>query len=99
MVNAMFRVECGKCNGRGEIKAFIGIAGGICFSCNGRGFNMQKSAPVRSTKYAITAIEKVTGERIHVCNISARNEKQALEKAVAQLSRGNGFIADSVAIK
>lgn len=30
-------VACGKCNGKGEIKAYSNIAGGICFACGGKG--------------------------------------------------------------
>jgi hypothetical protein len=29
--------ECPKCGGHGHIEAFSGIAGGVCFRCNGTG--------------------------------------------------------------
>ena len=41
----MHKVKCEKCGGRGEIPIYRGIAGGVCFSCCGKGYKMQKSKP------------------------------------------------------
>lgn len=30
--------ECGKCGGRGYIKCYEHVAGGVCFNCNGSGY-------------------------------------------------------------
>lgn len=30
--------ECGKCGGRGHIKGYEHIAGGVCFQCDGTGY-------------------------------------------------------------
>lgn len=93
-----YKVECAKCGGRGEIKAFSGIAGGICFCCNGKGHVELKNAPKRSVKFQISAIAKDTGDRELVCWIKAKNESDAIRMAVAQLSRGNLYNPESAQI-
>ena len=30
-------MTCGKCNGKGHLKTYTHIAGGVCFECNGSG--------------------------------------------------------------
>lgn len=47
----MIKVECAKCGGKGHIPHYSNIAGGVCFSCQGRGYNLQKSEPKRSKTY------------------------------------------------
>jgi hypothetical protein len=36
--------QCSKCGGKGVIHAFAGIAGGVCFSCNGVGHHVTTAA-------------------------------------------------------
>ena len=93
-----YQVECAKCGGKGDIKAFSGIAGGICFCCNGKGYVILKSKPNRKVKFAISAICKENGIREVVCHISAKNEAEAVKMAVMQLSRGNSYIPESVSV-
>jgi len=50
----MIKVECGKCLGKGYIRAFSGIKGGICFSCAGHGFKMQKNPPRKSKEFSFS---------------------------------------------
>lgn len=97
-MTAKFKAECAKCNGKGEIKAFSGIAGGICFCCNGKGFVELKNAPNRSKSFAITAICKENGDREVVFHIKAKSEMDAVKKAVIQLSRGNAYIPETADI-
>lgn len=93
-----FKVECAKCGGRGEIKAFSGIAGGICFCCNGKGHVELKNAPKRSVKFQISAVAKDTGDRELVCWINAKSEEEATKKAILQLSRGNLYIPETASV-
>ncbi len=94
----MIKVECAKCGGKGEIKAFSGIAGGICFFCGGKGYSLRKSAPKPSKKFAVSAELKESGERLTVFHVNAKSEKEAINKAVAQLSRGNAYVPNSAAV-
>jgi DnaJ-class molecular chaperone len=96
----MFKVVCAKCAGKGEIKAYIGIAGGICFSCNGRGFNIQKSAPKKSPKFTVAAFHFERNEIVDpICTVTAKNEAEAVKKAIAQLSKGNAYDAKTATVK
>lgn len=95
----MIKVECAKCGGKGFIKAYANIDGGRCFSCAGKGFSLQKSAPKISPKFMIGA-QKKGGEFVdQICAIKAKNEAEALKKAVAQLARGNGYIPSTATVK
>lgn len=95
-----YRVECAKCAGRGEIKAFSGIAGGICFCCNGKGYVELKNPPKRSKKWIVSAVEKSSGEVVEqICTINAKSEAEAIKKAQIQLSRGNGYDPMSAQVK
>lgn len=91
----MTKAECAKCGGKGEIKTFSGIAGGICFCCNGKGYVELKNPPKRSVKFQISAVAKDNGDRELVFWINAKNEAEALRKAVIQLSRGNLYIPET----
>ena len=53
----MLKVDCGKCLGRGYIRAFSHIKGGVCFDCGGAGFKLYKNAPRPSVKFAIGTAE------------------------------------------
>lgn len=90
--------ECGKCGGKGEIKAFAGIDGGRCWSCAGRGFVVRKSAPKPTLKFAISAIDVHTGERGVVFTIKATNEAAAIQIARVTLARGNAWVPESAGI-
>lgn len=49
-MNATITTKCAKCNGRGHILAFSGIAGGICFDCKGAGQFVETVATVERRK-------------------------------------------------
>lgn len=89
--------KCPKCNGSGYLSCYAGIAGGVCFSCSGNGLKVGKP-PVPGIRFLVTAIDKDTGDRLNVFYIKAKNAEQATEKAIAQLSRGNGYIPDSAQV-
>lgn len=78
---ANVKCECAKCNGKGEIKAFSGIAGGICFSCNGKGYVMLKKARVPSRKFGADFGEGV------VCWKNAKSEGAARKAFNVQFSQ------------
>lgn len=96
----MFKVECAKCAGKGEIRAYIGIAGGICFACNGKGHIIQKTAPTKTAKFAVSAVHRETGEVVNnICHIRAKNESEAIKKATAQIARGTGYVPNTITVK
>ncbi len=68
--------ECWKCSGRGYISAFAGIAGGICFSCEGHG---KRWRPVAKA-YSIHARYARMGEKRAAAE-AARAEREAAERA------------------
>ncbi len=94
----MIKVECAKCGGKGNIRAFANVDGGRCFSCAGKGFTVQKAAPKIMPKFTIGAMTK-DGEFIgRIFAIKAKNEDAAIKKAIEQLSRGNGYIPTTAQI-
>lgn len=94
----MFTSECSKCSGKGEIAMYRGIAGGVCFSCRGTGKIVTKTKPQPAKKFAVSAIEKASGERITVFWVKAKNEAAALKSARGKMSGANGYIQGSAAI-
>ena len=74
--------KCPKCNGGGYLSCYAGIAGGICFSCEGRGFKFGK-APVPGVKWAVFGIDRNTGERARLYNVTAKTDTAAVAKAQA----------------
>ena len=50
----MIKVTCAKCDGTGQIRAFNHVQGGVCFSCGGKGYRMQKSQPRKSAEYVLS---------------------------------------------
>jgi RecJ-like exonuclease len=95
----MYKVECGKCGGKGIIDLYKRIQAGTCFHCDGKGYTFQKNKPTKQAQYTIGATEKATGEQLQrVFTIKAKNEKQAIEKAVKTLSKGNGYIPETAFI-
>lgn len=77
----MIKCECAKCNGKGEIKAFSGIAGGICFDCNGRGYIMRKASYLLSKKYGADFGDGV------ICWKKAKGEEAARRAFLKQFSQ------------
>lgn len=94
----MFTRECEKCGGKGHIPCFNSIAGGICFICEGRGQIVTKGKPQVGVKFAVSAVEKASGERVTVFFIKARTEASAIKAAIVTLSKGNGYIASSAQV-
>jgi DnaJ-class molecular chaperone len=77
----LVKCECAKCNGKGEIRAFSGIAGGVCFDCNGRGYIMRKATYMPSKKFGADFGEGV------VCWKNAKTEAAARKAFNAQFSQ------------
>jgi len=95
----MIKTECGKCAGKGNIKAFSNVDGGRCFSCSGRGYRVTKHAPKPTVRFAVSAVAKDTGKVETMCFIKARTEAAALKAAIVQLSNGNAYIPESAQVK
>jgi DnaJ-class molecular chaperone len=95
----MYKVECGKCGGKGIIGFYKRIQGGTCFNCDGKGYKIQKKKPTIQSEYTIGAIFKETGEKLErIFTIKAKNEDQAIEKAIQTLSKGNGYFPETAFI-
>lgn len=55
----MFRVDCGKCGGKGNLKMYNHIAGGTCFACKGKGYIEYKTDPaIKKAKNEAKKAEK-----------------------------------------
>lgn len=95
----MFTTECGKCGGKGNIRAFSAIDGGRCFSCAGKGVIVTKAAPKASIRFAVSARPKAGGDLEAVFVVKARHEAAALKLAIAQLQRGNAYIPETATVQ
>lgn len=71
-------IECGKCNGLGEIAAYSGIAGGICFACGGTGKKTVSANHQPSIKFTCVYAG------VDLFTIKARSESQALMIAITK---------------
>ncbi|QLO06886.1 Uncharacterised protein [Escherichia coli] len=48
----MHKIECPRClGGKGEIRAFRHVQGGVCFRCKGRGYVEVKTIPKPSVRF------------------------------------------------
>lgn len=47
------KATCHKCGGRGRIQGFGHVAGGICFTCQGKGFIMVKRTVKEHAQIAV----------------------------------------------
>jgi len=67
--------QCPRCSGSGEIPAHRNVLNGVCFKCNGLG-TVARKPPARSVKWACYYAG------VHLFNISAKTQSQALNRAV-----------------
>jgi len=72
---------CTRCAGKGIITAFLGVWGGVCFKCEGRGTQENKPAP-KGEKWAV-----LDSNSVHTYNIVAVNPNKAIEKAMKTYAR------------
>lgn len=73
------KVECPRClGGKGHIRAFTHIQGGVCFKCGGAGHVERKTAPRQQFWYRCWTI--LDGEGGFYWSVKAPSEKQALTK-------------------
>lgn len=96
MQTKIFKIECAKCDGKGEIKAFSGILGGRCFACSGKGHFFQKTSPIVSFKWAIYVKPKNENAPIRIFNVKAKTEKEAIMKAQNTLVKLDRYDIDTV---
>ena len=75
----MFKVECPRCTGgKGVISAFKHVKGGVCFQCNGLGYVMRKTKPIKMHWYNCWTV--IDGEGAFRYSLKAPSETQALSK-------------------
>jgi RecJ-like exonuclease len=48
----MTKIECPRCNGKGTIKAYGHVLGGVCFMCGGSGKVEGSDKPKKASKWA-----------------------------------------------
>lgn len=96
--------KCPKCNGRGYLSCYAGIANGVCFSCKGAGVKEGK-APIPGIKFAVFGIDRVTGDRARLYNVTAKNAVAAVGKAqnvwtnASSAFKDQYSLADAFAVK
>lgn len=78
--------ECSKCGGAGEIQAFKGIMGGVCFKCNGSGKQSRKPA----TPSVLWTCVYAGVDRFQK---PAKTEREAMKKAVSHWKQHSSCIA------
>jgi len=98
MAKALVKVDCGKCGGKGHIRAFTHVVAGICFACDGNGFKMLKAAPKPARKFKVSFLwtdpknpNYNDGDFCHCWNESARSLPAVQRKAAAAQKR-NGSV-------
>jgi hypothetical protein len=73
------KVECPRClNGKGHIRAFTHVQGGVCFKCGGAGFVERKTAPKK--RFWFRCWTMLDGEGAFRYSLKAPSEKQAMTK-------------------
>lgn len=73
------KVECTRCmNGKGHIRAFSHVQGGVCFKCGGAGHVERKAAP--KPQFWFRCWTMIDGEGCFRMSLKAPSEKQALTK-------------------
>lgn len=90
--------KCPKCNGSGYLSCYAGIANGVCFSCAGAGVKTGK-APVPGIKWAIFGIDRNTGERARLYNVTAKSEKAAVSKAQSTWANASAAFKEQYSLK
>jgi len=82
------KIECRKCLGKGRIHGYSHILNGVCFACDGKGYQTVKANYKPSAMYSV----KIYFDHIDgigtVFGLRARSEAEAKRKAKAQLLRG-----------
>lgn len=77
--------NCGKCEGKGFLSHYAGIANGTCFSCGGSGVRL-KHARSRQPKYSVGDTIKKNGYK-NVFEIVEIRPKHYLTACHTKLSR------------
>jgi hypothetical protein len=52
----MIKTECGKCLGKGFIRAFGHVKRGVCFDCGGHGFKLTKNPIKPKFRYTVSIV-------------------------------------------
>ncbi len=78
--------KCGKCSGKGFIRAFSGIAGGVCFDCEGKGIRVYARKPVRGQWYFVEQDFNDGEGFIRTWNLKAVSQSAAEKKVAAKVN-------------
>jgi len=85
----LVKVECMKCSGTGYIRAFNHVMGGVCFSCEGKGYKMMKSIPKPTKSYYVyIQMEENDPEPKQWLGEYGHSEKEVLKKVQKIALRG-----------
>lgn len=91
------RTTCPKCDGKKIFSEYAGIAGGVCFTCNGAGTIILKKS--RKMPLWLVSANDWNGKHFAgICRINAKNEAEALAKATKQIAGGIGYNPASVTV-
>lgn len=70
---------CSRCDGKGDIRAYGHVMGGVCFKCSGSG--QQSSKPRTSIRWTVLSTNPTSGDRGDCYNIQAQTPVKAIARA------------------
>lgn len=91
--NGRLYVECFKCLGRGGFEVFAGIHNGVCYSCNGSGFNQKSYDDEVAAAKAIKARQRREARRL----AKIEEERAAADAVRAAWAEANPVLAARLA--
>ncbi|KQP81559.1 hypothetical protein [Aeromicrobium sp. Leaf291] len=84
--------ECGKCSGRGRIRAFAGYKFGICFDCDGDGVLVRKVRNIRAAARRSAKVAAAEADRLasHAARYDAARDALVAEAAELEAALSDG---------
>lgn len=89
------KTECWKCGGRKYILAYAGIAGGVCFACNGVGFRYDSAKAVDAFTAKLprkTTGELVAGDRVQALGVTLGGDTYHYWTTVESVDAPSGLV-------
>lgn len=90
--------KCPKCNGLGRLSCYSNVLGGVCFSCDGKGFKVGK-APTPSVRWAVIGLDRVSGERVALYFMRAKNATAAINAARNTMTGASSAFKDQFTLE